>query len=43
MFRLDPRAGLHEPRHAHSTAGELSLNGGQIELPARGFLWLTGT
>ena len=37
------RAGLREPRHAHSTAGELSLHGGQIELPAWGFLWLTGT
>ena len=36
------RGQLHEPRHAHSTAGELSIRGGRIELPAWGFLWLTG-
>jgi amylosucrase len=34
------RAGLHAPRHAHSTAGELTVSGGRIELPAWGFVWI---
>jgi amylosucrase len=34
------RAGLRAPRHAHSTGGELVVQGERIELPAWGFLWL---
>jgi hypothetical protein len=34
------RAGLRAPRHAHSTGGELVVQGGRIELPAWGFVWL---
>jgi amylosucrase len=34
------RAGLRAPEHAHSTTGELVVNGGRIELPAWGFVWL---
>ena len=37
------RAGLREPRHVHSTAGTMSTGGGRIELPAWGYLWLTGS
>jgi len=36
------RAGLHAPRHVHSTTGELVIDG-QIQLPPWGFGWLTGT
>ncbi len=36
------RAGLHQPRHVHSTAGSLSFDSGRIGLPAWGFTWLTG-
>jgi hypothetical protein len=34
------RAGLRAPRHAHSTAGELTVSEGGIELPAWGFVWI---
>jgi amylosucrase len=34
------RAGLRSPRHARSTAGELTISGDRIELPAWGFVWL---
>jgi len=37
------RAGLHAPRHVHSTTGELSIDTGWIQLPPWGFGWLTGT
>jgi glycosidase len=40
------RAGLHRPRHAHSTAGGPVIAAGQmdrIELPPWSFAWLTGT
>ena len=37
------RAGLYDPAHVHSTAGQLTLAAGRIELPSWGFLWLTGT
>jgi amylosucrase len=37
------RAGLHQPRCVHSTSGDLVIGAGQIELPAWGFAWLTGT
>jgi len=35
------QAGLHQPRHVHSTAGRLPLGGRTLELPAWGFAWLT--
>ncbi|HEY5050600.1 MAG TPA: hypothetical protein VII50_06840, partial [Acidothermaceae bacterium] len=37
------RAGLHAPRHLHSTTGELIVDAGRIQLPPWGFGWLTGT
>jgi amylosucrase len=37
------RAGLHAPRHVHSTTGELIVEDGRIQLPPWGFGWLTGT
>jgi amylosucrase len=37
------RAGLRHARHAHSTTGEFAPADGRIELPAWGFLWLTGS
>ncbi len=37
------RAGLYEPAHAHSSAGQLSISAGRIELLPWSFLWLTGT
>jgi amylosucrase len=37
------RAGLHEAAHVHSTAGQLALADGRIELPPWSFLWLTGS
>jgi amylosucrase len=37
------RAGLYDPAHVHSTAGQLTLAVGRIELPSWGFLWLSGT
>ncbi|HEY5454419.1 MAG TPA: alpha-amylase family protein [Acidothermaceae bacterium] len=37
------RAGLHAPRHVHSTTGELTADTGRIQLPPWGFGWLTGT
>jgi amylosucrase len=37
------RAGLYEPAHVHSSAGQLSLAAGLIELPAWSFVWLSGT
>jgi amylosucrase len=37
------RAGLHAPRHAHSTTGDLAPGGDQMELPPWSFAWLTGT
>ena len=37
------RAGLYDPAHVHSTAGQLTLAAGRIELPSWGFLWLSGT
>ena len=36
------RAGLYDPAHVHSTAGQLALRGGRIELPPWGFAWLSG-
>jgi amylosucrase len=36
------RAGIYRPRHAHSTTGELVINGGRIELAPWSFAWLTG-
>jgi len=36
------RAGIYRPRPAHSTTGELVINGGRIELPPWSFAWLTG-
>jgi amylosucrase len=37
------RAGLHQPRHAHSTTGDLVIGAGRIVLPPWSFAWLTGT
>jgi amylosucrase len=37
------RAGLYEPAHVHSSAGQLSISAGRIELPPWSFLWLAGT
>ena len=37
------RAGLHAPRHVHSTTGELTIDPSRIQLPPWGFGWLTGT
>ncbi len=37
------RAGLYEPAHVHSTAGQLTISSGRIELPPWSFVWLTGT
>ncbi len=37
------RAGLSEPRHVHSTTGQLTISAGRIELPPWSFVWLTGT
>jgi amylosucrase len=37
------RAGLSEPRHVHSTTGQLTVSAGRIELPPWSFVWLTGT
>jgi amylosucrase len=37
------RAGLHAPRHVHSTTGELTIDKSRIQLPPWGFGWLTGT
>ena len=37
------RAGLHQPRHAHSTTGDLIIAAGRIELPPWSFAWLAGT
>ena len=37
------RAGLYEPVHVHSSAGQLDIRGGRIELPPWGFVWLSGT
>jgi amylosucrase len=37
------RAGLREPAHAHSSAGQLSVRDGRIELAPWSFVWLTGT
>jgi amylosucrase len=37
------RAGLYEPTHVHSSAGQLSISGGRIELPPWSFVWLSGT
>ncbi len=37
------RAGLYEPFHVHSSAGQLDIRGGRIELPPWGFVWLSGT
>jgi amylosucrase len=36
------RAGLYDPVHVHSTAGQLTLRAGRIELPPWGFTWLSG-
>jgi amylosucrase len=36
------RAGLRQPRHAHSTTGDLVIAAGRIELPPWSFAWLTG-
>ena len=36
------RAGMHEPRHVHSTAGQLTLTAGRIELEPWSFAWLAG-
>ena len=36
------RAGLHQPRHAHSTTGGLAIAAGRLELPPWSFAWLTG-
>ena len=36
------RAGLGQPRHAHSTTGDLDFAAGRIELPPWSFAWLTG-
>jgi amylosucrase len=36
------RAGLYEPAHVHSSAGQLNLAAGRIELPAWSFVWLGG-
>jgi amylosucrase len=37
------RAGLYDPVHVHSTAGQLAITAGRVELPPWGFAWLTGT
>ena len=37
------RAGLCEPVHVHSSAGQPDIRGGRIELPPWGFAWLSGT
>ena len=37
------RADLDQPRHAHSTTGDLDIGAGRIELPPWSFAWLTGT
>jgi amylosucrase len=37
------RAGLYQPAHVHSSAGQLSISAGRIELLPWSFLWLTGT
>ena len=37
------RAGLYGPFHVHSSAGQLDIRGGRIELPPWGFVWLSGT
>jgi amylosucrase len=34
------RAGIHAPRHVHSTLGSLTVREGTIELPAWGFVWI---
>ncbi|HEY1918246.1 MAG TPA: amylosucrase [Streptosporangiaceae bacterium] len=36
------RAGLRHATHAHSTTGKFTPTDSRIELPAWGFLWLTG-
>ncbi len=36
------RAGLREPRHAHSTAGKVTITAGRIELEPWSFAWLSG-
>jgi len=36
------RAGLYEPSHVHSTAGQLSITADRIELLPWSFVWLTG-
>ena len=37
------RAGLHDPVHVHSTAGQLTISAGRIQLPPWGFVWLAGS
>jgi amylosucrase len=37
------RAGLYDPVHVHSSAGQLSIRAGRVELPPWGFAWLAGT
>lgn len=37
------RAGLYDPVHVHSTAGQLTVSAGRIQLPPWGFVWLTGS
>ena len=37
------RAGLHAPRHVHSTTGEFNVAESRIQLPPWGFGWVTGT
>jgi hypothetical protein len=36
-------AGLYRPFHVHSSAGQLDIRNGRIELPPWGFVWLSGT
>jgi amylosucrase len=38
-----PRAIATVPTHVHSSAGQLSINSGRVELPPWSFLWLAGT
>jgi len=35
------RAGLYDPSHVHSSAGELAISAGRIELPPWSFVWLS--
>jgi hypothetical protein len=40
---LVTRARLREPRHLHSTTGDLAIAAESLELPPWSFAWLTGT